>query len=142
MGADPVHEQTAKTIENAPDGRTTGIFELDTVLASQYFDRLRQRTGHDGVRRLMVAVLEDAIFAYLKNLGTTHRVQRQILDEAAEWIESRDANWVFSFEAICAALDLEADYLRRGLRARRDDVHRAQVAAREEAWEGRLQQAV
>jgi hypothetical protein len=138
-----MNEQTAKTIENAPDGRTSGIFELDTVLASQYFDRLRQRTSHDGVRRLMVAVLEDAIFAYLKNLGTTHRVQRQIFEEAAAWIEDRDATWTFSFEAVCAALDLEADYLRRGLHARRDQALRAQVAAREEAaWDGRLQQAV
>src|SRR6266481_6176075 len=48
-----------------PDDRLAAVFEPDTMLATQYFDRLRRRVN-DGSRRLMVAVLEDAVNVYLK----------------------------------------------------------------------------
>ena len=94
----------------------TAVFEPDTLLASQYFDRVRRRAARDGERRLMVAVLEDAVLTYLKNVGATDPARRDLFRETEEWIEDRDASWLYSFENVCAVLDLEADYLRRGLR--------------------------
>ena len=47
--------------------------------------------------------------------GATRR-QRRLLKETEEWIGSADTGWPFSFENICAALDIEADYLRTGLK--------------------------
>ena len=106
------------------DERMEGIFEPDTLLASQYFDRVRGRTATDPERRLMVAVLEDAVHVYLKHVGATSEPARELFEEAAEWIEDRDATWFYSFENVCAVLDIDADYIRRGLRG-----HRRRVAS-------------
>src|SRR5690242_18905359 len=99
-----------------PEERT-GVFEPDTLLASQYFDRVRRRFGRDGEHRLMVAVLEDAVNSYLKHAGARPGVDAETFAEAEAWVESRESDWFFSFENVCAVLDLDADYIRRGLRA-------------------------
>jgi hypothetical protein len=96
--------------------RVPGLFEPDALLASQYFDRIRRQIEHDGERRLMMAVLEDAVHAYCKTVGATKTRARQDFREAEEWFESRETHWLFSFEVICDVLGLEADYIRRGLR--------------------------
>ena len=33
-----------------------------------------------------------------------------------QWLESNDMTWPFSFASICQALDMEPEYLRRGLK--------------------------
>jgi hypothetical protein len=99
------------------DQQGTGLFEPDTVLPLQYFDRLRRRHVLIGEHRLMFAILEDAIRIYCKENGARSRGGRRAFREAKEWIESTDCNWVFSFERICDALDLEPGYIRRGVRA-------------------------
>jgi hypothetical protein len=90
----------------------------DTLLPSQYFDRIRRRVGGEGERRLMVAVLEDAVNVYLRHAGAQDAAGEALFLETEAWFESRETAWLFSFERICRALDLEPDYLRRGLRAR------------------------
>ena len=93
------------------------MFEPDTLLASQYFDRVRRRAGIDGERRLMVAVLEDGVTAYMKHAGATDPQRAELFTEAEAWTESDDAVSFYSFQNVCAVLDLDPDYLRRGLRA-------------------------
>ena len=39
-----------------------------------------------------------------------------MFDEAREWVSSTDRSWLFSFENICDTLEINADYVRRGLR--------------------------
>jgi hypothetical protein len=94
------------------DERHPGPFEPDTLLPSQYFDRLRG-PHRSGEFRLMVAILEDAVRAYRSQAarGGTD------FDEAEDWIENPDGTYIFSFKSICEMADLDADYLRRGLRA-------------------------
>ena len=101
------------------DEGAAAIFAPDTLLPSQYFDRVRERTGRSGEHRLMVAVLEDAVSMYLKHAGATSAPHAELFREAEEWIEERDSTWCFSFENVCAVLDLDAEYLRGGLRARK-----------------------
>jgi len=93
------------------------LFTPDTLLPSQYFDRLRCRTEYDGERRLMLAILEDAIDVYRKQAGARDRKRQQLFLDAEAWIEDTDPTWIFSFETICNALGLEPEYLRAGLRA-------------------------
>jgi hypothetical protein len=106
--------------ENRLEDRMAAAFEPDTLLASQYFDRVRRRAAHDGERRLMVAVLEDAVHVYVTHAGARDAARRELFVGAEEWIESRDATWLYSFENVCSVLDLDADYLRRGLRSRKE----------------------
>ncbi|MFN8543538.1 MAG: hypothetical protein U0807_04955 [Candidatus Binatia bacterium] len=105
---------------NSSDERAPGLFQPDTLTPSQFFDRLRRSSEHDGNRRLMIAVLEDAIDVYRKRLGSRDRRSQELFHQAEEWIESRDGDWFFSFENICAVLDLDADFVRGGLRRWRE----------------------
>src|SRR5438093_17960 len=105
-----------KQREHTADERLGEIFQPDTLLPSQYFDRVRRRTEHDGERRLMIAVLEDAVDVYRKQAGARDPRAQQLFQDAEEWMEDTDRSWLYSFENICDVLDIDADYLRRGLR--------------------------
>jgi hypothetical protein len=78
----------------------------------------------------MLAVLEDAIDCYQKYAHARDPRGRQIFDESREWVQSADRAWLFSFENICDTLEINADYVRRGLREWRErglQVPRARV---------------
>src|ERR687887_2795196 len=111
-----------KDREFSADERLAGLFQPDTLLPSQFFDRMRRRSEQDGERRLMIAVLEDAVDVYRKHVGAKDPRAQQLFHEAEEWIEDPDRTWLFSFQNICDVLGLDADYLRRGLRALRERV--------------------
>jgi hypothetical protein len=106
-----------KDREYVSDERLAGLFQPDTLLPSQFFDRVRRRTEHDGERRLMIAVLEDAVEVYRKQVGATETRGQQLFRDAEAWIEDDDRSWLFSFQNICDVLGIDADYLRRGLHA-------------------------
>jgi hypothetical protein len=69
-----------------------------------------------GSRGLMLAVLEEAIQCLAGDARTTavRRREREAA-RARQWILTRDPSSLFSFESICAVLDLEADALRETL---------------------------
>ena len=66
-------------------------------------------------RRLMLAVLAEAVTEFFKTLPGLTRRQRRLLGEVEAWFAARDPRWPFSFENICGALSLDPDYLRAGL---------------------------
>ena len=108
--------------------RLADLFQPDTLLPSQYFDRMRSKALRDGEHRLMIAVLEDAVDIYRKQAGAREARGQQLFREAEDWIADTDRTWLFSFENICDVLDINSEYIRRGLRAlkqrqaRRSDV--------------------
>jgi hypothetical protein len=106
-----------KEREHTSDERLGGLFQPDTVLPSQYFDRARRRAEHEGERRLMIAILEDAVDVYRKQAAAVDPRGQELFVEAEAWIEDADRCWLFSFQNICDVLDIDADYLRDGLRA-------------------------
>jgi len=97
--------------------KAVGIFVPDTLLASQYFDRIRRRSDLTGEQRLMCAIIDDAVEAYLKHSAASQPHHRESFADAERWIETEDRTWIFSFDTICDYLGLDSDYLRRGLRA-------------------------
>src|SRR5512143_2240783 len=107
MGQDDFHE------------RSGGLFAPETVLPSQYFDRVRRRKDLSGEQRLMCAIIEDAVDVYLKHAAARGPLHRRLFDDAEQWIESHERAWVYSFEAICDQLGLDVEYVRAGLRARK-----------------------
>jgi len=113
------------------EDRTQAIFEPDVLLPSQHADRTGRRRLLDGEHRLMVAILEDAIDVYRKQAAARDTRKRHMFEDAEAWIEDRDTVWIFSFENICAVLDLDPSYIRKGLhewkRRMRADVGGAQV---------------
>jgi hypothetical protein len=66
-------------------------------------------------RRLMLAVLEDAIDGYVANGGAVRGIRRVRFEEAARWFRANDTEWPFSFVCICDALGIDPAVIRRML---------------------------
>jgi hypothetical protein len=108
-------ESTAALKIEEPRTASTGL-EPETILPSQYFDRVQIDASLQAEKRLMLAVLEDAVGTFQKYAGVSGRRARRLFAEAEEWFSSTDAQWPFAFVNICQALSLEPEYIRRGLR--------------------------
>jgi hypothetical protein len=65
---------------------------------------------------LMAAVLQDAIRSFCECSGSRGVRSRKLFAETSQWFASRDHDWPFAFESICAALGIEPDWIRRLLR--------------------------
>jgi hypothetical protein len=66
-------------------------------------------------RRLMLAVLENAVMALERHATSQGRGPTREFTEAHDWIFSDDASWPFAFVNVCDALDLDPRYVRCGL---------------------------
>ncbi|MGH7802850.1 MAG: hypothetical protein ACREQJ_00755 [Candidatus Binatia bacterium] len=94
----------------------TGIvIEADTILPEQYFERIGSEHSAFPEKRLMLAVLEDAVATFQRYVDARNRRGQRLFREAEEWVLSDDTEWPFAFENICHTLDIEPDFLRRGL---------------------------
>lgn len=94
--------------------KIASLFQPDTLLSAEYFERLRRQTL-DPEKRLMLAIIEEGIASYQKYLCAENRRGKNLFGEAEKWIWDEDDNWVFSFENICEALGLTPTYIRCGL---------------------------
>jgi hypothetical protein len=73
-------------------------------------------------RRLMAAVLSQAVADFRRHASDERPIGRHLHWLASEWIASRDVSWPYSFENICLTFDLDPHEVRRSLirdRARR-----------------------
>jgi len=95
--------------------KIASLFQPDTLLSDQYFENLRRKTYFEPEKRLMLAVLEDAIRYYQDNLFSRNGKRKRIFNETEEWIVTQDGDGVFSFDHVCETLGLSPAYLRRGL---------------------------
>lgn len=102
------------------EDRLTGFLAPDAILPAQFFQSLRSKGRFDGERRLMIAILEDAVNCFMKQLHAVDPKPRQLYLDAEEWIMAEDPTWFFSFENVCNTLDLNPEYLREGLIKWRD----------------------
>ncbi|MGH7818242.1 MAG: hypothetical protein ACREQ9_00565 [Candidatus Binatia bacterium] len=118
------------------------LFEPDTLLPSQFFAHFKGRGATvRGEKRLMLAVLEDAVDCYQKYAFAREPRGRELFSEAEEWLFSSDNSWVFAYENICETLEVNADYVRRGLQEWRQRARvgtRSGAASRPEPLEDRM----
>jgi hypothetical protein len=112
-------ETTAAMKIDEPRGGGLGL-EPETILPTQFFDHVQIDASLQPEKRLMLAVLEDAVGTFQKYCGTSTRRARRLFTEAEEWFASDDMEWPFAFASIAQALGLEPEYVRRGLRRWRD----------------------
>jgi hypothetical protein len=95
--------------------RVTDLFQPDTTLSFQYFELLRRKIYLEGEKKLLFAVLEDAVNCFQKQVAARNRRGKRLFGEAEEWIMHGNDEGVFSFNVVCELLELSPDYLRRGL---------------------------
>jgi hypothetical protein len=98
------------------DGILPRLIEPEILLPSQLFDRFGGRSILEGERRLMLAVLEDAVSCFQKYTGATRPRSRRLFQEAEDWFFDEEASWIFSFESVCAVLGIHPEYFRTSLR--------------------------
>ncbi len=92
------------------------LFEPDVLASNQFHSTIKSSDIPDSERRLMVAILEDAVSCLSKNPRRCPRQQKKSFEEARSWINASDEDgWVFSFTNVCETLGFDPGYLRRGL---------------------------
>src|SRR5579885_260085 len=90
------------------------------VFPCQYNDLIRRPSDLDGERRLLWAVLEDAVRLYLANVKRSTRNQRVAFEEVRRWFTAPIADrGLFAFRTICDVLEIDAGALLRGLKSMR-----------------------
>ena len=108
-------------------------FEPDTLLPVQYYELMRRRNILEGERKLMFAVLEDAIDCYLKNMNAKGRRRRILFYEVQNWMNARNRAGLFSYETLCETLEVDPNGLRAALERRFRHYQRMDRAAQEAA---------
>ena len=88
------------------------MLQPDIILPSQYVGPHRRLTPE---HELMIAVLQDAIECVAKHRHARDYRGRRLFDEATQWLLAKESNWPYSFECICAVLDLDANAVRRSV---------------------------
>ena len=96
------------------------LFQPDTLLPSQFFHALRRKTSQEPEKRLVMAILQDAIECYQKHLFARESKAQQLFVDAEEWLMSDARDYFFAFDNICELLDINPEFLRRGLLAWRE----------------------
>jgi hypothetical protein len=85
--------------------------EPDIILPSRFLGR----TVATPEKRLLLAVLEEAVATLQRNALASDRHGRIMFTEVQAWFASDDAAWLYSFAGICDAVGIDAAYVRRGL---------------------------
>ncbi|MGE0684108.1 MAG: hypothetical protein AB7P69_24775, partial [Candidatus Binatia bacterium] len=103
------HEKEASPKFSEPPG---------VILPSQHFGAMRGYGHLTPTEKLMLAVLESAVHDFQQYRLATERRGKRLFREAQEWLLSREETEIFSCIAICHAVGIDPDYLRKGLLAR------------------------
>lgn len=95
---------------------TTRLFEPDTLASEQFYATLRRSQFGDPERRLMAAILEDAVSCLSKGGSSGTSPHSRSAEDAATWINSEgEEDWIFSFVNVCETLGIDPHYMRLGL---------------------------
>lgn len=95
--------------------RVTSLFQPDTLLPEQYLDTFRRKLHLEPEKKLMLAILEDAIACYQKYLFARDSKGKALFEEADEWVRDSGSGSVFGFDSVCESLGLNPEYVRRGM---------------------------
>jgi hypothetical protein len=90
----------------------------ETVFATAYdvsLETLRRNLHLEPEKKLMLAVLEDAIACFQKYAFARDRKRKVLFQEVEYWVQNTNGDWPFSFANVCETLDFAPDYLRQGL---------------------------
>lgn len=100
------------------DETVAGACTPAIILPARYYWALRHRTWLDGERKLMLAVLDDGVQCYLKNIGARSRHRRILFFEVRAWMKSKHNHGPFSFELLCQEFGIESARVRNALETR------------------------
>jgi len=105
------------TVYASAEEQLGSLFQPDTLVSAQYFETFRSKANLEPEKRLILAILEDAVGCFQRYVVSRGAKGKSLFYDAEQWIMEENRHWIFSFENICDFLELNPDYLRRGLRA-------------------------
>jgi hypothetical protein len=112
--------QSSKSLEEPSsfkmDEKITSLFEPDTLVSAQYFQNFRRKAWLEPEKRLILAMLEDAVTCFQIYLTARSGKGKRLFNEAEEWIMMTDDDWIFSFVNVCETLGFSPEYVRQGMR--------------------------
>jgi len=91
--------------------------EYDTILPSQYYDRVVGGRAPSGEFKLFFAILEDALRCYVRAKDCRSAIKRAEFRDAQVWFHTRGEPHLFSFESICSFLAIDPGWLRERLKS-------------------------
>jgi len=91
------------------------ILEPDIFLPSQFYGAGGLSRQLEGEKRLMIAILKDAVECLEKYRSARSSAARSHYENAIDWIKDTDTEWLFSFTNICDLLGFDPDYIREVL---------------------------
>lgn len=105
---------TERLVGVGTDDLIKRLFVPDVTAAALYQSIFRRRVL-SAEAELMAAVLDNGIADYERFIGARDKRSARRFAEAETWIAGGDSDWAFSFDNCCAALGIDASYLRKGL---------------------------
>jgi hypothetical protein len=96
------------------------ILEPDVFLPAQFYGTGGLSRKLEGEKRLMIAVLKDAVECLEKYRESRSSTGRINYENAIEWVMDNSTDWLFSFANICDLLGFDPEYLRDVLLKRED----------------------
>jgi hypothetical protein len=91
------------------------ILEPDIFLPSQFYGNGGLSRKLEGEKRLMIAILKDAVECLEKYRDARSDTGKISYQSAIEWVEDTDTDWLYSFTNICELLGFDPHYLREQL---------------------------
>ena len=110
--------KTSNGVQASPyaEERVFSLFQPDILLSTQYFATTKRKDHLEPEKKLMLAVLEDAIWCFQHCLLARDKKRKSLFSEAEEWIMEENSDLPFSFESICEVLGFDPKYIREGLK--------------------------
>lgn len=105
---------------NVAADEVASLFQPDSLLPVQYFENFRRKVQTEPEKRLMLAVLEDALACFQKHFSSRGGRGLRLFRETEEWIFREDSSRPFGFSNICEVVGFDPQYIRQGLLKWRD----------------------
>lgn len=102
-------------VSRSVEEKVASLFQPDVLLADQYFGVFRKKSHLEPEEKLMLAVLEDAVYCFQNYIFARDKKGKALFREAEEWIMEEDRDRFFSFENSCEVLGFNLNYVRQGL---------------------------
>src|SRR5208283_1324555 len=127
MRNDPASQAPSSAIRRARSGEDKStmewensalgnLFVPDVLTPEQFYDSRRDDSTIRPVKKLMMAILEDALRYFQNNADAKGGPRKRLFSEAEQWLIGEGGEGPFSFETVCETLGIEPQFLRRGLR--------------------------
>jgi hypothetical protein len=112
MGASASYADGLEGPEWIPNEAALGC---DALLPTQLYGSRRGSAALEPLKRLMMAILLDALRCVQRNFEAATLRKRREFREAQNWVFTDRNDGIFSFNTVCSVLDTDPDLLRQRL---------------------------